>query len=134
MSAFIADANIFLRFLTKDILSQAQLVRKRIKEAENGKYQLVVLHVTIVEILYQLENRYGFNREEAVEKLYLLFVPQWIAVEEKQLVFDALDAYKTNKIDFVDLLIWATAKKDGMKILSFDRDFDKLSPKLRLAP
>ena len=134
MKTVLADTNIFLRFLTKDILPQAQLVRKRIEEAREGKYRLVVLHVTIVEILYQLVNRYHYSRKEAADKLLLLFSPIWMDLEDKPVVFDALEAYKTSRIDFVALIIWASANDRGMKILSFDRDFDKLTPKLRLAP
>ena len=57
-----------------------------------------------------------------------------MVVKEKEVIFEALNIYRLNKIDLVDLIIWTTAKNENKKLLSFDKDFDKLSPKIRLEP
>ena len=134
MLSVIADTNVFLRFLTNDIPSQAQSIEKRFKEVQEGKLSLVVLPITVVEILFQLENWYKFSRQEAAEKLMLLFSPSWLELEDKEAVFEAFTIYKESKIDFVNILIFTLAKKRNSKILSFDKDYDKLLPKLRVTP
>lgn len=134
MFSVVADTNVFLRFLTNDIPSHAQSIEKRFKEAQEGKLRLFVFPITVVEILFQLENWYKFSRQKAVEKLILLFSPSWIEVEDKDSVFEAFALFKESKIDFVDILTFSMAKKRNAQILSFDKDYDKLIPKLRLEP
>jgi predicted nucleic-acid-binding protein len=131
---FLADANIFLRFLTKDVLGQALKVKKIFEEAESGKLKIFLLHITAVEILFQLEHWYQFSKNEAAEKLISLFSPSWLIIEDKEIVLTALDIYKTIPVDFVDLLTWSLAKKRHLPILSFDKDYDKLEPRLRREP
>lgn len=134
MKKLMVDANVFLRFLTDDIPEQAAKVEKCFKESEKGKLQLLVSHITAVEVLFQLERWYKVNKAEAVEKLIHLFSPSWIQVEGKDILFEALQNYKTRNVDFVDLLLWSIAKKHHYSILSFDKDFDLLTPRLRITP
>jgi len=63
-----------------------------------------------------------------------LFSPDWIIIREKEIIFEAISLYRLKNIDIVDLLVFVTSKNDNKKILSFDKDFDKLSPKIRLQP
>lgn len=134
MLSVVADTNVFLRFLTNDIPSQAKFIEKHFKEAQEETLRLVVLPITVVEILFQLENWYKFSKREAVEKLMLLFSPSWLELEDKNAVFEALALYKESNIDFVDILTFSMAQKRNVKILSFDKDYDKLLPNLRLEP
>ncbi|MBI2641060.1 PIN domain-containing protein [Candidatus Roizmanbacteria bacterium] len=134
MKKLVVDTNVFLRFLTNDIPKQAVRVEKRFKEAEKGKLQLIVLQITVVELLFQLQHWYDLNKSQAVEKLIRLFSPAWLEIDYKDAVFEALNRYKNSTIDFVDLLIWAISRKNKLAVLSFDKDFDKLEPKLRLNP
>lgn len=134
MSTLLFDTNTFLRYLTKDVPTQAQRITKRFREAEAGKFKIRVLNTTVVEVLYQLEHWYDLIKTDAVQKMILLLSPKWIDVGHKADVLEALTLYSTRQIDFVDLLTWTIAKSNGYKIASFDRDFDKLTPKLRIEP
>jgi predicted nucleic-acid-binding protein len=134
MKTVIADTNIFLRFLTNDVPSQAALVEKRFRQAQSGKLKLRILPITIVEILFHLEKWYKHPKTKAVEKIQNLFSPAWMEVDDKDVIFEALCQYEISNIDFVDILTWSCAKKSKERILSFDKDFDKLNPKLRLNP
>lgn len=134
MTTVIGDTNIFLRFLTKDVLKQALKVKKIFHQAEQGYLKIFVLHITVVEILFQLENWYDFSSQEASEKLIVLFSPSWLETEDKDGIFEALQMYKNSRIDFVDILTAILAKRRNLKILSFDKDYDKLIPKIRLEP
>ncbi|PIZ64600.1 hypothetical protein CO051_05610 [Candidatus Roizmanbacteria bacterium CG_4_9_14_0_2_um_filter_39_13] len=134
MKCIYVDTNVFLRFLTKDIPIQADLAEKYLRRAQRGELCMSILQVTIVEILFHLERFYDSPRSEAAEKLVLLIEPEWIHIDDKKIVMEALYEYKRNTIDFVDILTWAMAKAQNVEILSFDKDFDKLTPKLRIKP
>lgn len=131
MKTFIGDANIFLRFLTKDVLEQAIKIKKIFEEAEKGKLKILILNITLVEIVFQLEHWYHLSRNEIAEKLTVLFLPSWIEIENKEIIFYILEIYKHTRVDFVDLIIFGFANKRNLRILSFDKDYDKLSPHLR---
>ena len=131
---FIVDANVFLRFLTNDIESQAKRVEDRFMAAEQGKIRLRVLQITIVEILFHLEKWYKLSKKDAIEKVRDLFSPEWIEIDDKDILFSALEDYRRINIDFVDLLMFNHAKKESINLLSFDKDFDKLNLDLREEP
>jgi len=134
MKVAVVDANVILRFLTNDVLVQANKVRERFKEAARGKIDLAILPITVVEIVFLLEHWYQYGRGEICDKLLLLFAPEWMNLQSKAAVFEALRVYKERNIDFVDVLLWGIARDEQRAVLSFDKDFDKLDPKIRLEP
>lgn len=134
MKTVLVDANLLLRFLTNDVATQAQRAEKRFKEAERGALNLVVLPLTIVEVVFHLAHWYHLEKEEIYTKLLTLFTPEWMQVEHKAAVFDALRIFAKRNIDFVDALLWSMANQDERGILSFDKDFDTLVPKIRMEP
>lgn len=103
-------------------------------KAEKRQLRISILHVTIVEILFHLERWYNLPRGEAVEKLVILLSPEWIEVEKKEVVMEALYEYKNHTIDFVDIYLWTISKANNAHILSFDHDFDSLAPSIRIEP
>ena len=134
MKTVLVDANLLLRFLTNDVPAQAERVQKRLKEAEKGKLNLVLLPLTVMEVVFHLEHWYHFTKEEVRDKLLILFSPEWIHVEHKAAVFSALRVYAQKNIDFVDIFLWSIAAHEQRGILSFDKDFDKLEPRIRMEP
>ncbi|OGK17475.1 hypothetical protein A2774_05520 [Candidatus Roizmanbacteria bacterium RIFCSPHIGHO2_01_FULL_39_12c] len=134
MKKLIADTNIFLRFLTNDIPEQAARVEKRFREAEKTTLQFIVFQITLVEVLFQLEHWYRLKKAEAADKMIRLFSPDWFEIDNKDAVFEALNIYKNKNIDFVDVLVYAIAKKQKLRIFSFDKDFNKLDVNIRLKP
>lgn len=130
----VVDANVILRFLIDDVPSQTDKVERRFRQAKEGKLSLFVYHITIVEVLFQLEHWYKYPKEKAVDRLLFLFSPSWFELEQKEEVALALEMYKILRVDFVDVMLLTLTKKRNAFILSFDKDFDKLSPKLRIEP
>lgn len=131
---YYVDTNIFIRYITEDVPQQTDLVEKRFEQAKQNQISLIVTEFTIAEILYVLQSFYKMDRAQTIVKVKTMISPKWINMERKEAVLEALLLYKTKNIDFVDLLNWAIAKEDKAKILSFDKDFDKLTPKLRVEP
>ena len=134
MTTVVADANLFLRFLTNDIPFQARRSAERFKDAEKGKLRLILFHFVLIEILFQLENWYKLTRRETSIKLTEILSFEWIEIENKSFVVEALAAYPQTKIDFVDVLLYTLAKGENHQILSFDKDFDTFTTKMRIDP
>lgn len=134
MTTVVADANLFLRFLTNDVPFQARRSAERFKDAEKGKLRLILFHFVLIEILFQLENWYKLTRREAGNKLTEILSFEWIEIENKSFVVEALTAYPQTKIDFVDILLYTLAKGENHQILSFDKDFDTFTAKMRIEP
>jgi len=131
---YYVDTNIFIRYLTEDVPQQTDLVEKRFQQAKQGQINLIVTEFTIAEVLYVLQSFYKMDKNQAVVKIQTIISTSWIDIKQKETVLEALLLYKTLNIDFVDLLNWTITKKHKAKILSFDKDFDKLIPKLRFEP
>ncbi|KKS45754.1 hypothetical protein A3J20_05420 [Candidatus Gottesmanbacteria bacterium RIFCSPLOWO2_02_FULL_42_29] len=134
METVVLDTNVILRYLTNDVPAQAEKVKKRFLDAAKGKIQFEILPITVVEIIFQLANWYNLAKDDICRMILALFSPDWIIIREKEIIFEAISLYRLKNIDIVDLLVFVTSKNDNKKILSFDKDFDKLSPKIRLQP
>ncbi len=134
MKTAYVDTNVILRYLTNDVASLALRAKKWFQKAEEGIYKALVLHITLVEVVFLLEHWYKQDKRASVEQLLLFISPDWITVPSKGAVQEALEAYKETTIDFVDLLTWALAREEGAAIVSFDKHFDRLEPSIRVEP
>lgn len=134
MPHLIVDTNVILRFLTNDIPSQANQVKTWLQKAESGSITLEILPITLIEIVFHLQNWYKLDKPEITHILTTFVQPKWIQVTNKPALIEALHLLPHHTIDFVDLLTYTHAKTKSAKILSFDQDFHKLSPTLHQQP
>lgn len=134
MKSAIVDTNVILRYLTKDIPEQADRVAERFVEAQKGTLRLIILHIAVVEIVFHMTHWYKFTRADAAERVKLLLSFPWLEVDHKDYVLRALTLYSKTSFDFVDILGWSLAQAYESSVLSFDKDYDKLEPKIRLVP
>lgn len=131
---YYLDTNCILRFLTNDVPHQAEKIEKRFRGAEKGRSTFTIPHIVVVETLFQLEHWYKQSRKEAAQTLMTFLSPEWIHVEQKEILLACLEDCKLKNIDIVDLMLFHFAEASTAKILSFDHDFDALSPNLREEP
>lgn len=134
MKQFLLDTNVILRYLTNDIPSQAEKVNNYLIKAKKSQIGIEVRKIIVIEVLFQLKNWYGLDRSEAADKLLTFFSPEWIGLEDKSLIFEALRIYKEKNIDFVDVILHLEAIKLGKSILTFDKDFEKFDFKVSRTP
>lgn len=134
MKQFLLDTNVILRYLTNDVPSQAEKVKNYLIRAKNGQISIEARKIIVIEVLFQLKNWYGLDKNEAADKVLTFFSPEWMGLEDKSLIFEALRIYKSKNIDFVDIILYLEAGKSGKSILTFDRDFEKLDSKVSKTP
>jgi predicted nucleic acid-binding protein len=64
-----ADTNLFLRYLTNDVPTQADAFEKLLIDASQGKIQLVTSPLVIAEIVWTLKSYYRLTKSEVRSKL-----------------------------------------------------------------
>ncbi len=117
------DTNILVRFLTRDDPAQAEIVRRRFKQAETGRETLWVPLLVVLELIWVLESAYGKSRGnilDALEDLRRLRVLQF----ENDDALEALIADgRSTRADLADLLLAHSAVRNGAEaVLTLDRE------------
>ena len=135
MKTALLDANVILRFITKDPPDIAAASRQLFLQAEAGKIGLIILPVTAAEVVWVLESFYEYPKNQVAETVGDFLRCEGLLVEQAEIIQEALSLYYSNNLDFANALIAATALRKGPSLVcSFDRHFDQLSGLQRLEP
>ena len=132
MEEVFVDANVFLRFLTKDDPKKALAVRRLFERALKGEIVLCTNELVIAEIVWTLESYYKIQKSEVHDKLQILLQSDGLKIENGGLLSHALAYYKDLNVDFIDAYnaVWAQ-KRSMKKMVTYDRKhmkrFDFLS-------
>jgi predicted nucleic-acid-binding protein len=118
---FHADANFFLRFLLNDIPAQAKEAEEKLKNAKDEKITISVSQITIFEIAFILDKYYLLKKENVVEKIKLLLSTQYLNVQNRDELMEAISIFQKTKLDFVDCFIISISRSERAKILTFDK-------------
>lgn len=129
MKKFIADTNIFLRFLLNDIPSQADESERYFKQAAEGKIEILVFPITIFEIVFSFEKFYGKTKKEAAELAKTVVSAPYLKIEDKEVFIEALKKYQDSNVSLVDAFLFYKAEAMNGDVLSFDKDFVRLEKK-----
>jgi predicted nucleic-acid-binding protein len=115
------DSNVLIRFFVGDDPEQAGIATQLIYSLtkENPGW---VSHPVLVEVVWTLRRIYRMERNEIAAILDRLLASREMAIERRELVFEALDGYRTTRADFADCLIAASARAAGCgRVVTFDR-------------
>lgn len=135
MKTALLDANIILRFITKDPPAMAEAARKLFLQAAAGKIGLIILPITAAEVVWVLESFYEYPKNRVAETVGDFLRCEGLLVEQAEIIQEALGLYQSHNLDFADALIAATALRKGPSLVySFDRHFDRLAALQRLEP
>ncbi len=100
------DTNVIVRYLTQDDHHQAALANKIISKSTAEGQLLWISLITLCETVWVLERAYKISKEEIVNILHLLLQTQELVFENHNVVWHALNDYKTcNSAGFSDCLI-----------------------------
>jgi predicted nucleic acid-binding protein len=135
MKTALIDANVILRFITKDPPEMANAARHLFKQAEAGEIVLTILTITAAEVVWVLESFYGYPKIQVAETFAAFLRCDGLQVEQANLIQEALSLYQQNDLDFADALMASTALRKGpLAVYSFDRHFDRVAGIERLEP
>lgn len=131
-----ANTNLFLRYLTNDVPSQADAVEHLLQRASNGDIVLVINSLVIAEIIWTLESHYGLRRDDIKDKILAIFNTPGLEVAEGELLLQAILWYADKNIDFIDAFNAAWLLSQGlMTTYTFDRKrFSRIEGVTALTP
>ncbi len=130
MTAFV-DTNVIVRHLTADPPDMAQRATEFLRTATD----LMLPDLITAEIVYVLESFYEVERSRVVELLRAVIAFPAIHTLDTPLLLRALEIYEVQRIDFADAYLAASAEVNGIgRVVSFDRDLDRLTTITRVEP
>ena len=134
MNALLLDTNVLIRFVTGEPPDQAEEAAGLFTAAENGKVRLNVLPMVLAEAVFVLTGFYEQPRSKVAEVLaHLIACPGFHSTEQEPML-RALKLFGSGNLDFVDCYLAATSIVNGLTVISFDKDFDKIHGVARKTP
>lgn len=127
MNDYLLDANYLLRFVLKDNLKQAQIVRDLFHQAKAGDITIYAPLLVFVESVFILKKLYKFGKKEIAENLKYIIDLSFLDIEKRLIIIDGLVLYTNYNISFVDALFVTEAKQSGKQLLTFDKKLKKLA-------
>ncbi len=135
MKEGLIDANVILRYLTKDPPAMAEAALKIFDEARNGKISLSIIPITVAEVVWVLGSFYGYSKQQIAETMTQFLMCEGLEVENLDLLIEALSLYHEKNLDFADAVLATTALRKGPKVVySFDRHLNRVDGLKRLEP
>ncbi len=122
------DANIALRFLTRDHPKHSAAVLPLFEQLEKGALRVTTSEGVIIEIVQVLASRalYNLDRSEIREHMAGLLGLRGLILADRPVFLRALELFAESNVDIVDAMIVARMERQGIKVvLSFDRDLDR---------
>lgn len=135
MKRAFVDANLVLRYLTKDPPDMAEASLKTFSAAQDGQIRLILIPITVAEVVWVLESFYGYPKDQIVTTISQFLHSEGLEVMNLDMLIQALSLYHEKNIDFADALLAASALSLGPNfIYSFDHHFDRIPGITRLQP
>lgn len=127
--AYFVDTNLFLRYLTNDVPSQADAVQSLLLRAAKGKIHLVTSGMVIAEIVWTLESCYRLGKREIQTMVLGILNTDGLEVMDSDLLLQAIVPYADKNVDFIDAFNAAwMVKNDVDTIYTFDhRHFSRFA-------
>ena len=124
----LVDANVLLRFLTKQPPAQAEAAREVLERGQRGEFNLVVEPLTLAEVVYVLAGVYGYPVERIRTELLDLIHTDAVWLETTLLERAVTDALMklSSELDSPDTYPPARARLSGGQVASFDKGFGTL--------
>jgi uncharacterized protein len=123
------DTNLFLRYLTNDVPSQADAVDSLLRRASKGTVSLVTTSMVIAEIVWTLESYYGLDKKKIQMMVLGILNTDGLQVRDSDLLLQAIIPYAEKNVDFIDAYNVAWMVKNNIeKIYTFDqKHFNRFS-------
>jgi len=135
MKEALIDANVILRYLTKDPPAMAEAALKIFNEVRSGKISLSIIPITVAEVVWVLESFYGYSKQQITDTMTQFLLCEGLEVEGLDLLIGALTLYFEKNLDFADAVLAITALRKGSKMIySFDRHLNRVDGLKRLEP
>jgi predicted nucleic-acid-binding protein len=127
MTTYQLDTNVLLRYLTRDIPTQAKQALQLVNQAEKKEVTLEICEPVFIETAVMLRNYYKFPKTRVVNFLKDLLLSPCFRIENSHLLSLAIVTYSQSPIDFVDSILLIRSQTLNHKLFSFDRHLTSLA-------
>lgn len=121
----IPDTNAIVRYLLGDHLTFSPKAEEFFSRVRTGEQKVFILESVIAETVYVLTKAYGVPREKAASELMGLLNYRGVSNQDRASLLDALALFKGGKLDIVDCIVIAKARRENAEPFTFDRDLLK---------
>jgi predicted nucleic-acid-binding protein len=116
------DTNVLVRYLTQDDPAQSRQANAVVAEATAGGARCFIGPVVLCELSWVLRESYAQSKSDLVKTFDLILATRQFEVGDKDLVRDALEAFRFGRADFADYLIGVAGRRAGCtETVTFDR-------------
>ena len=116
------DTNVLVRYLTQDDPRQSRRANALVAEAVAGGERLFIGTVVLCELVWVLRGPYALDKAAVVASLERILATAQLEIDQKDLVREALEDYRTGGGDFADYVIGRRGREVGCEqTATFDR-------------
>jgi predicted nucleic-acid-binding protein len=116
------DTNVLVRFLTEDDPAQAERAAALMATLTATGQRAFISPVVLVEMSWVLRVAYEVSKADLLVTLDRLLATEQFVIGEKDVVREALAAYRKGRAEFADYLIGAIHRANGCeRTVTFDR-------------
>ena len=113
MKAWFIDSNVLIRFFTKDDAGQTEKAATLLKNAAEGKVQLICGPPVLFEVAWTLRSAYRIPPASILQALRALFALPGLEFTDATIVGEAISLASQTGVEFADAYIAATARAAG---------------------
>lgn len=121
-AAQIPDTNAIIRYLLGDHPTFSPRAEDFFGRVRTGEQKVLILESVIAEAVYVLTKAYGVPREKTASELMGLLNYRGVSNLDRAALHDALAIFRSGKLDIVDCLVVARARREKCEPFSFDRE------------
>lgn len=125
---YFIDTNIFLRVIVKDDKKKAAECERAVELIRSGTIRATTAHLVLAELVWTCLSFYQIGKVDVIKLAHgLAGIPHMSIYDDFDVLY-ALSRYERHNVKFIDALIASHAKiaRDGVAVLSYDADFDKM--------
>jgi predicted nucleic-acid-binding protein len=133
----LLDTNVIIRHIAQDHADHSRRVYRLFQDVDRGERVVTITEAVLVETVQVLSSPrlYALSRADIHRHLTSLLSLAGLSLPHKSMYLRALDLYATTNLDFVDCInVGHLERADLDAILSFDRDYDRVSNVIRREP
>ncbi|MHB8370733.1 MAG: PIN domain-containing protein [Leptospirales bacterium] len=117
------DTNVLVRYLAQDDPFQSPLATSLIEETLTKDHPGFISLIALTEVVWVLESCYRTPKGVLVDILERILAVKQFAVQDSDVVWHAVRAFKSGKADFADCLIERGGKAAGCSCtMTFDME------------
>lgn len=135
MAAIFLDTNVLLRHLLDDDPQQSPKASAFLGRVERGEIRIRLADTVVFETVFNLQRRRGVSKAAIRDKLLPLLGLPTVELPGKHRIEKVFALYVDTNISFADALHAVLMEQLGIeRIVSFDRDFDRVPGITRVEP